>query len=182
MIRGARVADRDRAGRARPASAPPARTTRPATPRPAGRRRRAAGPGRRRRGSRTAVRHRTDPAVRWRGPAAAASGSTSACRPTRRSVSVRRCGCSRARSRAARGRAYPRPADRAGSESTRHRRRRTTRVAVATGWWSGGTGKTPAAHRRRPLRAATRPAGCCRFAARPAPGMPTGDLSPAKLS
>ena len=74
---------------------------------------------RRRRGSPTAGRCRSGPAGPRRAAAAAASGSTSACRPTRRWGCGRRCGCSRARSPAGRGRACPRRAGRAGAGSTR---------------------------------------------------------------
>lgn len=170
-------------GRACPArrgSAPPARRTPPAKSRRAGRRESVAGLRPPRRGWPRAGRRRFGPAGSWRGRAAAVSGSTSACRPTPRSASVRPYGCRRARSRAARGPGSRRPAGQADSGSTRRRRRRTTPVAVATGWWPANTERTPAARRPRRSRAAIRPAACCRCAATPTPGMTTACLSPAE--
>ena len=115
-----------------------------------------------------------------RGSTAAVFGSTSACRPTRRSVFSRPCGCSHAKSRAAQGRASPGRADQAGSGSTRRRHRRTTPGAAGTGSWPASTGRTPGARRRRRSRAAIPRAACCHCAGKPAPNMTTGFLSPKK--
>ena len=62
--------------------------------------------------------------------------------------------------------------------STRRRHRRTTRAVAGPGWWSADTERTLAVRLRRPLLAAIRRAGCCRFAAKPARDKPSGGLSP----
>ena len=121
---------------------------------------------------RQASRRLTGPAARRRARAATASGSTSACRPRSRWACGPPCGCSHARSPAWRGRACPRREGRAGAGSIRLRRPRTTASAVATGWWSAGTGRTHRARRQRLWPAAIRRAACCRCVATPVPDTP----------